>query len=86
MSFLTQLDRSSHPAVEKLVCQHILGRQNIKSVLGKDIPKPVGDEHLQFEGYWITKGSKPPETQEGYVLTPSVRANLKDLVRVVTAQ
>lgn len=24
MSFLTQLDRSSHPVVQKLVCQHIL--------------------------------------------------------------
>lgn len=24
MSFLTQLDRSSHPLVQKLVCQHIL--------------------------------------------------------------
>lgn len=24
LSFLTQLDRSSHPLVQKLVCQHIL--------------------------------------------------------------
>ncbi len=25
LSFLTQLDRSSHPVVQKLVCQYILG-------------------------------------------------------------
>ena len=85
LSFLTQLDRSSHPIVEKLVRQHIVGKGNLKGLLKQEIPAPSESGHLKFEGYWLSKGAKEPEVPEGYVLTPSVRANLKDLARVVSA-
>ena len=32
MGFLTQLDRASHPVVQKLICQHIVSG-NVKSLL-----------------------------------------------------
>lgn len=32
MGFLTQLDRASHPIVQKLICQHIVSG-NVKSLL-----------------------------------------------------
>ncbi|KAL4232858.1 AAA ATPase midasin [Mactra antiquata] len=86
LSFLTQLDRSSHPMVEQLVRQHVLGKTNIKSILKQVLPIPSGDKkYLQFEGYWVCVGDKEPTTPDDYILTPSVRANLKDLVRVVAA-
>ncbi|XP_067841398.1 midasin [Heptranchias perlo] len=84
MSFLTQLDRTSHPIVEKLICHHIVGT-NAKAVLQQPIPEPKGRPSLQIEDYWIATGDKEPAVDELYILTPSVKLNLRDLVRVVAA-
>ncbi|XP_078068621.1 midasin [Mustelus asterias] len=84
MSFLTQLDRVSHPIVEKLICLHIIGN-NAKAVLHQPIPEPKGGQSLQIEGYWITTGDKEPSVDKLYILTPSVKLNLRDLARVVAA-
>ncbi|XP_071597429.1 midasin [Heliangelus exortis] len=84
LSFLTQLDRSSHPVVQKLICQHIVSG-NIKSLLRQQIPKPHVGRHILIEGYWISAGDQEPAVDETYVLTPSVKLNLKDIARVVSA-
>ncbi|NXX88474.1 MDN1 protein, partial [Centropus bengalensis] len=84
LSFLTQLDRVSHPVVQKLICQHIVSG-NIKSLLKQQIPKPQGGRFILIEGYWISAGDKDPIVDETYVLTPSVKLNLKDIARVVSA-
>uniref|UniRef100_A0A8B9KTP9 Midasin n=1 Tax=Astyanax mexicanus TaxID=7994 RepID=A0A8B9KTP9_ASTMX len=83
LSFLTQLDRSSHPIVEKLVYQYILGG-NIKS-LKQPIPEPRSRGYVQMEGYWVSQGDMDPALDPSYILTPSVRLNLRDLARVVAA-
>ncbi|KAF4092103.1 hypothetical protein AMELA_G00017110 [Ameiurus melas] len=83
LSFLTQLDRSSHPIVEKLVHQYILGG-NIKC-LKQPIPEPRSRGCLQIEGYWLSQGDMDPALDPSYILTPSVRLNLRDLARVVAA-
>ncbi len=85
MSFLTELDRISHPVVEHLICTQVVGKSNIKGILKKSLPEPPGGKHLQFEGYWVAKGTKEPHVPDEYVLTPSVRANLRDLARVAGA-
>ena len=88
LGFLTQLDRSSHPVVEALIRQHVIGKSNVKGLLKQPLPRPTGGQgegYLQFEGYWISHGSREVRAPEGYVLTQSVRANLKDLARVVSA-
>lgn len=46
---------------------------------------PPGGQSLNFEGYWIFVGDHEPHVPDDYILTPSVRANLKDLARVVAA-
>uniref|UniRef100_A0A803VJG9 Midasin n=1 Tax=Ficedula albicollis TaxID=59894 RepID=A0A803VJG9_FICAL len=74
----------SHPVVQKLICQHIVSG-NIKSLLKQQIPKPQGGSFILIEGYWISAGDKEPTVDESYVLTPSVKLNLKDIVRVVSA-
>ncbi|NWW44539.1 MDN1 protein, partial [Pedionomus torquatus] len=84
LSFLTQLDRGSHPVVQKLICQHVVSG-NIKSLLKQQIPKPQGGSFILIEGYWISAGDKEPMVDETYVLTPSVKLNLKDIARVVSA-
>lgn len=42
------------------------------------------DMCLEIEGYWVSKGTLEPKTPDNYILTQSVRKNLKDLVRVVS--
>ncbi|XP_030578137.1 midasin [Archocentrus centrarchus] len=83
LSFLTQLDRSSHPVVQKLVCQHIL-MGNTKC-LKQSIPAPSGRPCVEIEGYWVFQGEMEPALDPSYILTPSVKLNLRDLARVVSA-
>lgn len=83
LSFLTQLDPISHRAVLLLIQEAML--TNVKAVLSQQIPKPGGDgEYINFEGYWIQTGPKEPLPCENYILTDSVRENLKDLSRIVS--
>jgi hypothetical protein len=49
------------------------------------IPEPKGGRLIQVEGYWISVGDKEPTIDETYVLTSSVKLNLRDIVRVVSA-
>lgn len=58
--------------------------KEVKAVLGQPIPEPKSESCLQFEGYWIPKGLLEPMIPEDYILTPSVRRNLKDIARVVS--
>uniref|UniRef100_A0A3Q4BJ07 Midasin n=1 Tax=Mola mola TaxID=94237 RepID=A0A3Q4BJ07_MOLML len=83
LSFLTQLDRSSHPLVQKLVCQHIL-KGNTKC-LKQPIPAPSGQLCVEVEGYWVSQGEMEPALDPSYILTASVKLNLRDLARVVSA-
>ncbi|XP_020142630.2 midasin isoform X1 [Microcebus murinus] len=84
LGFLTQLDRASHPIVQKLICQYIVPG-NVKSLLKQPIPEPKGGRLIQVEGYWISVGDKEPTIDETYILTSSVKLNLRDIVRVVSA-
>ncbi|KAK6297294.1 hypothetical protein J4Q44_G00318770 [Coregonus suidteri] len=83
LSFLTQLDRSSHPMVQKLVCQHIMGGNT--KCLKQPIPEPTGRPCIQMEGYWVSQGEMEPALDPSYILTTSVKLNLRDLARVVSA-
>ncbi|XP_042842742.1 midasin [Panthera tigris] len=84
LGFLTQLDRASHPVVQKLICQHLISG-SVKSLLKQPIPEPKGGRLIQVEGYWISVGDREPTIDETYILTSSVKLNLRDIVRVVSA-
>ena len=47
---------------------------------------PSRENCIKIEGYWIAcgGGDKDPMINENYILTPSVRRNLKDISRVVS--
>ncbi|XP_061423759.1 LOW QUALITY PROTEIN: midasin [Lethenteron reissneri] len=85
LSFLTQLDRASHPVVEKLVCKHVVGARNVKALLKQPLPDPCPGKFVQVEGYWLPLGDKEVALDPSYILTASVRQNLKDIARVVAA-
>ncbi|XP_037827489.1 midasin [Lucilia sericata] len=81
LSFLTQLDPQSHNVVQHLIKEALLS--NAKAVLQQAIPKP-GENYLNFEGYWIEKGPKELQDCSNYILTDSVKENLKDLARIIS--
>ncbi|KAK3926205.1 Midasin [Frankliniella fusca] len=88
LSFLTQLDRGSHPIVEEMVAKAVIGKSSSdpKSLVKQPIPSPVvvGKKFVQVEGYWVTQGPLEPNTPDKYIMTKTVRRNLRDLVRVVS--
>lgn len=81
LSFLTQLDLKSHFVVSNLIEKALLSS---KAILKATIPQPVGGSYINFEGYWIEKGSQEINECENYILTKSVRDNLKVLSRIIS--
>lgn len=49
------------------------------------IPAPLGHMCLEVQGYWVAQGEMEPALDPSYVLTASVKLNLRDLARVVSA-
>lgn len=76
LSFLTALDRGSHPAVESLIRKRLIGQKVPRSPAA-----PLDRPSVQLEGYWVALGPLDPVSPEGYVLTTTVRRNLRDLAR-----
>jgi len=66
LSFLTQLDSSSHKRVESLIANTMFGEKLIQGVINQPIPKPLTktESFIHFEGYWIQKGILEPSTAE----------------------
>lgn len=66
LSFLTQLDSSSHKRVESLIATTMFGEKMIQGVLNQPIPKPKTktQSYIQFEGYWVQKGVLIPSIAE----------------------
>lgn len=50
------------------------------------IPEPqvLGQSYLAFEGHWIPQGKLEIEIPEGYILTQTVRKNLRDIARIIS--
>ena len=83
LCFLTELDRSSYPLVLALVLKY-LGGSKASQMLHASIPKPPQGGHINIEGYWLRCGSNDPHVQPDYILTETVRQNLKDIARIVS--
>ncbi|KAH8280488.1 hypothetical protein KR018_008600 [Drosophila ironensis] len=81
LSFLTQLDPESHQVVLLLIQNALL--TNAKAVLSKQLPQ-LGDNYLEFEGYWVQQGNLEAQPCSHYILTESVKKNLKDLARIIS--
>ncbi|XP_058121933.1 midasin [Anopheles ziemanni] len=88
ISFLTQLDLKSHAKVLTLIQNSLLSKDGSGAVVKNlaPIPKPItnADRQLNFEGYWIEQGQREVQECESYILTESVRNNLRDLARIAS--
>ena len=99
LSFLTRLNRSSHPVVMEMVAASLKGAsKNVSAILKQPLPEPRSEvsstsvvsgpqqQHVLIKDYWLRRGSNAEcVVDDFYVITDSVAANLKDLARVVSA-
>ncbi|ETN67266.1 midasin [Anopheles darlingi] len=88
ISFLTQLDLKSHSIVLKCIQSTLLQKESggVIALNQPAIPRPKVNAELQlnFEGYWIEQGPREVQQCESYILTDSVRNNLRDLARIIS--
>ena len=90
MCFLTELDRQSYPIVADLIFKHIGGgKKKALSLLSSKLPSPEKQKSTKYcfiniEGFWIQCGDEEPNVDESFILTSTVRQNLRDVVRVVS--
>ncbi|XP_037035796.1 midasin isoform X2 [Bradysia coprophila] len=82
VGFLTQLDQASHEVVRSEIQDKLLS--NVKAILNQEIKKPENGDYINFEGYWIPVGRRDVLECENYILTASVKQNLKDLARIIS--
>ena len=83
LCFLTELDSGSYPLVLALILKYLGGGRATK-LLTAPIPKPPHGGHINIEGFWLRCGNGgDPHVQADYILTDTVRQNLKDIARVV---
>ncbi len=80
MSFLTQLKFDHHVVIAALAKQ-ALNIPNTIVTSPLQCPKEMGV--VKVEGFWLDTGTEVPEIPTGYVITDSVRSNLKNLARIV---
>ena len=53
-------------------------------LLQQPIPRPMPhSDYVNIEGYWLKKGDQEAESPADFVLTETVKANLRDVARVV---
>ena len=91
MCFLTELDHQSYPIVIDLIYKHIAGgKKKALSLLSNKLSRPEMKKHIQgfvsIEGFWISCGETgdEPYIDQSFILTPTVRQNLRDVARVVS--
>ena len=83
MSFMSQVARDHHTAVTAL-CQNHLKLAN--DTLKAPLLQPSDARRTQVEGYWLPIGGQTQNMSEKYILTPSVRDNLRNLARIISAR
>jgi midasin len=80
-SFTSQLDRASHSTVIQLVGRYL---NHSGQILEQPIPRPQPhNDYVNVEGYWLKKGYQGAKVRTDYVLTTTVKANLREVARAV---
>ena len=84
MSFLTELCQEHH----QIVVAEIVKCLSFPEAVLTAVPQVSGCQRgvVQVGGYLLPTGGENPVIDETYILTPSVRRNLHNLSRVVSAR
>ncbi len=83
MSFFSEVRSNYHAMISSLICSAL---SIPKSCVSASITPPQSANYIQVEGFWLQKGTMPPVISNEFVLTDSIRKNLKNLARIVSAR
>ena len=88
LSFLTHLDGESQQLLSPLINEWIIGARKNPGALAMRNPKEPTDgrQYLQIENYWVPKGAYAVENQSSYIVTSSVKQNLRNLIRAMSTR
>ena len=83
---LSELKQDHHAMVVALI-QQCLSISD--AVTKRAFQRPTGHSCVSVEGFWLARGGEPPpahDQEDYYVLTKSVKRNLRNLARAVSAR
>ncbi|MCJ1310585.1 hypothetical protein MMC25_004250 [Agyrium rufum] len=88
MSFMTLLSSQSILVMEALLHKHIFRNEKQRRAILNQPPKMPEDgrAYIKFKHLWMRQGSGIPESQDHYIITPSVERNLLNLVRAASTR
>ncbi|OQV14305.1 Midasin [Hypsibius exemplaris] len=85
LSYLTQLNRVSQNLVKAKIGSRLLPAAELAANKFISAPKPQSGKFVKIEGYYVECGSLEPALDEKYIMTETVRSNLAEIARAVSA-
>ncbi|KAL0096148.1 P-loop containing nucleoside triphosphate hydrolase protein [Phycomyces blakesleeanus] len=86
MTFLTQLSKESEVLMRDLIHKTILRSVKNPAHLISQIPRQPDGQFIQFGYFWLEQGQFEPQTDDQYIMTPSVETKLHNLARVIMSR
>ena len=84
MTFLTEVCQDQHHVIVAEIQKYLALEDKVLSAM-PSVP-PGNGSMVQVEGFWLEVGSEQPTLPDEYVITPSVKRNLRNLARVVSSR
>lgn len=82
MSYLTQLNRASQKIMKESIAQCLTGTSTVPKT---SMLRPLTGDYVKVEGYYIPRGQETPFKDPKYVDTETVKNNLAEVARAVSA-
>ncbi len=83
LSFFSEVRSDYHTLISSVVSDAL---SIPKSCISAPIPPPNSTDYVLVEGFWLQKGSMSSIISNEFVLTASIKKNLKNLARVISGR
>ncbi len=88
MNFQTLLDQRSSAIMTKLVVDHLFGSQGPVTQSFSALPAPPDQSKTEWVSvleFWCPKGSMEAAPPQDYILTSSVKLNMRNILRAIVS-
>lgn len=86
LAFLSNLDNNSYKIVETRILEIVFEKKNLQNIFNITCTKSFPSESFVIiENYPIFKGPNTAEIDENYILTSTVKKNIRDICRIISA-
>lgn len=82
---MTRLDKNSRNKIENDIKNTLFDNKESFNVLKRKIEVPKGKGSYEYlEGFYVLRGTKESKIDEKYILTTTVKKNLRDICRIIS--